>query len=196
VGARYGVVLTSSHRSLRRRWHTLFAKAVRSESSLARLVRRRKQGTRRGRLLIKWHTQVMKLCRSGRFARVASLLPIVILLCVGAFLSVFPTWLDVPTALTKAHSSHVSQGMNLESHPLEGSYLAVPLNEAEDVDKYPVNADLLSALLLLAVSFGATIVWLLTNGRGHGACRSLGIDRRRWFVSALEARPFLGVFQL
>jgi hypothetical protein len=86
--------------------------------------------------------------------------------------------------------------MNLESHPLEGNYLAVPLNEAEDVDKHPVDADLLSALLLLAVSFGATFLWLLTNGRGHGACRSLGIDRRRWFVSALEARPFLGVFRL
>src|SRR5215211_7897559 len=132
VGARYRVVLTSSHRSLRRRWHTLFAKAVRSESYLARLLRRRKQGTRRGRLLIKWHTHVMKLVRSGRFARVASLLPIVILLCVGAFLSLFPTGLDVFVALTtKAHSSHVNQGTNGESHhPLEGGYLAVPAEEA------------------------------------------------------------------
>jgi hypothetical protein len=149
-----------------------------------------------GWLLVKWHTKDMKLFRSGRFARMAPFLPSVILLCVGAFLSVFPTGHDVPAALKKTHSSHVSQGMNLESHPLEGSYLAVPLNEAEDVDKHPVDADLLSALLLLAVSFGATFLWLLTNGRGHGACRSLGIDRRRWFVSALEARPFLGVFRL
>jgi hypothetical protein len=147
-------------------------------------------------LLVKWHTQVMYLCRSGRFARLVSLLPIVIVLCVGAFFSVFPTKLDVPAALTKAHSSHVSQGTNLESHPLEGSYLAVALNEAEDVDKHPMDADLLSALLLLAISFGVTFVWLLTNGRGHGACRSLGIDRRRWFVSALEDRFFLEVFRL
>jgi len=138
----------------------------------------------------------MNLCRSGRFARVASLLPIVIVLCVGAFLSVSPTELDVPAALTKAHSSHVSQGTNLQSHPLEGSYLAVALGEAEDVDKHPVDADLLSALLLLAISFGVTFVWLLTNGRGRGACRSLGIDPRRWFVSALEDRSFLGVFRL
>ena len=135
----------------------------------------------------------MNLCRSGRFARLAPLLPIVILLCVGAFLSVFPTELD---ALTKAHSSHMSQGTNLESHPLEGGYLAVPLDEAEEVDKHPVDADLLSALLLLAVSFGATVVWPLPDGLGHEACRSLGIDRRRWFVSALEDRPFLGVFRL
>jgi hypothetical protein len=149
-----------------------------------------------GRLLVKWHTQVMNLFRSGRFARVAPLLPIVILLCVGAFLCVFPTGLDVPAALTQAHSSHVSQGTNVESYPLEGSYLAVPLGEAEEVDKHPVNAGLLSALLLLAVSFGATVVWLLTNGRGHGACRSLGTDRHRWYVSALEDRSFLGVFRL
>jgi hypothetical protein len=138
----------------------------------------------------------MKLFRSGRFARMASLLPIVILLCVGAFLSLFPTGLDVAAALTKAHSSHVNQGTNVESHPLEGSYLAVPVEEAEDVDKLPVNAEVLSALLLLAVSFGATVVWLLTNGREQGACRSLGIDRRRWFVRALEDRSFLGVFLL
>jgi hypothetical protein len=138
----------------------------------------------------------MKLFRSGRFARVASLLPMVILLCVGVFLSLFPIGLDVPAALTKAYSSPVNQGTNVESHPLEGSYLPVPLEEAEDVDKHPVNADLLTALLLLALSFRATVVWLLTNGRGQGACRSLGIDRRRWFLSALEDRPFLGVFRL
>jgi hypothetical protein len=136
----------------------------------------------------------MKLFRPGRFARVASLLPIVILLCVGAFLSLFPTGLDVFAALSEAHSSHVNQGTNLESHPLEGGSLAVPVEE--DVDKHPVDADLLTALLLLAVSFGAAVVWLLTNGRGQGACRSLGTDRHRWFVSALDDRSFLGVFRL
>jgi hypothetical protein len=139
----------------------------------------------------------MKLVRSGRFARVASLLPIVILLCVGAFLSLFLPGLDVFVALTKAHSYHVTQATNVESHhPLEGGYLAVPAEEAEEVDKHAVDADLLTALLLLAVSFWATVVWLLTNGRGQGACRSLGVDRRRWFVSALEDRSFLGVFRL
>jgi hypothetical protein len=148
-----------------------------------------------GWLLVKWHTQDMKLFRSGRFARMAPFLPIVILLCVGAFLSVFPTGHDVPAALKKTHSSHVSQGMNLESHPLEGSYLAVPLNEAEDVDKHPVDADLLS-VLLLALCFWASVVWLLTNGRGDTAFRSLGIARPRRLLSALEDRSFLGVFRL
>lgn len=139
----------------------------------------------------------MKLFRSGRLARVASLLPIVILLCGGVFLSLFPTGLDVPAALTtKALSSHVYQGTNLESHLLEGGSLAVRGEEAEDVDKLPVNAELLSALLLLALCFGATVVWLLTNGLRQGASRLLGIDRHQWLVSVLEDRSFLGVFLL
>jgi hypothetical protein len=59
-----------------------------------------------------------------------------------------------------------------------------------------VDADLLTALLLLALSFWATVVWLLTNDRGRGAFRSLGIDRRRRFLSAFEDRSFLSVFRL
>jgi hypothetical protein len=141
----------------------------------------------------------MRLFKSWRFARTAPLLTIVsllCLLCIWAFLSLLPTGPNVPAVLTKAHSSQVSQETNRDQPPLEGSYLAVPPGETEEVDKHPVNADLLSVLLLLALSFGATVVWLLINGRGQGALRSLGIDRRRWFVSALQARPFWGVFRL
>jgi hypothetical protein len=90
----------------------------------------------------------------------------------------------------------VNQGTNGDWHSLDPIYLAVPAEEAEEVDKHPVDADLLTALLLLAVSFWATVVWLLTNGRGQEAFRSLGIDRRQRFLSALEDRPFLGVFRL
>jgi hypothetical protein len=79
---------------------------------------------------------------------------------------------------------------------LDGSYLAASLEEAEDVDGHPVKADLLTALLLLAVSFGAAVVRLLNNGRGRGAFRSLGIGRFRWFLSVLEDRSFLSVFRL
>ena len=142
------------------------------------------------------HCGVMKLFKLWRFARVAALLAMVILLCVGTFLSLLPTGLEGPAALTRAHSSHVNQTTNGDWHPLDGSYLAVPPEETEEVDKHPVNADLLTALLLLALSFGATVVWLLTNGWGQGAFRSLDIDRHRWFLSALEARPYLGVFRL
>ncbi len=142
------------------------------------------------------HCRVMRLFKWWRFARVAALLAMVILLCVGTFLSLLPTGLEGPAALTRAHSSHVTQTTNGDWHPLDGSYLAVPPEETEEVDKHPVNADLLTALLLLALSFGATGVSLLINGHGQGTFRSLSIDRRRWLLSALEARPFWGVFRL
>jgi hypothetical protein len=138
----------------------------------------------------------MKLFKLWRFARVASLLAMVILLCVGPFLSLLPTGLEGPAALTRAHSSHVNQTTNGDWQPLDASYLAVPPEETEEVDKHPVNAELLTALLLLALSFGATGVSLLINGHGQGTFRSLSIDRHRWFLSALEARPYLGVFRL
>jgi hypothetical protein len=149
-----------------------------------------------GRLLIKRHTQVMRLFKSWRFAHVASLLAMVILLWVGTFLTLFPTGLDVSPILTTADSPYVNQETNGDWHPLDAIYLAVPAEEAEEVDEHPVDADLLTALLLLALSFWATVVWLLTNGRGQEAFRSLGIDRRQRFLSALEDRPFLGVFRL
>jgi len=142
------------------------------------------------------HCGVMRLIKSWRFARVTSLLAIVSLLCVGTFLSLFPTGLEVPAPLIRAHSPHVNQETDVDWHPLDAIYLAVSAEEAEEVDKHPVDADLLTALLLLALSFWASVVWLLTNGRGQGAFCSLGIDRRRWFLSALEDRPFLGVFRL
>ena len=120
-----------------------------------------------GMLLIKRHTQVMRFFRSGRYAHVASRLAIVLLLCVGALFSLLPTRLGVPTAPTTADSSQVDKGA--DGHPLDGSYLAVPPEEAEDVDEGPVNADLLSALFLLALSFRATFVWSLANGWWHRA---------------------------
>jgi hypothetical protein len=149
-----------------------------------------------GRLLIKQLTQVTRLFKSWRFARVASLWAIIILLCVWTFLSLFPTGLEVPAALMTAHSPYVNQETNGVWQPLDAMYLAVSAEEAEEVDEHPVNAYLLTALLLLALSFWATVVWLLTNGQGQGAFRSLSIGRRRRFLSALEDRSFLGVFRL
>jgi hypothetical protein len=144
--------------------------------------------------LVKRLVHLIRLFKSWRFARAALVLAMVILLCVGAFLSLFQTGLEVPTALAKAHSPHVNQGRNGDWHPLDGSSLAVSAEEAEEADKHPVNAELLSALLLLALSFGATVVWSLANGWWHRAFRFVGLGR--WFVSALEDRPFLCVFRL
>ena len=127
--------------------------------------------------MIKRHTQVMGLFESWLFARVAWLLAMIILVWVGTFLTLLAT-----------------QETNGDWHPLDPIYLAISAEEAEEVDEHPVDADLLSALLLLALSFWATLVWLLTNDRGHRAFRLVGLGR--WFLSALEHRSFLGVFRL
>jgi hypothetical protein len=130
----------------------------------------------------------MRLFRSWWYARSTSLLAMVILLCLGACLSLLPTELEVSAALTPAHSHHSDQGAH------EG-FLAVSPEEAEDAGEGPVNAGLLSELLLV-FCFGAIVGWLLANGRGQRAFRFVGLDHRPSIVSALEDRSFLGVFRL
>lgn len=143
----------------------------------------------------KRHTQVMRLFRSGRYAPVASRLAIVLLLCIGVLFTLLPTRLEVPTAPTTAGSLQVDKGASGDGHPLDGSYLTVPL-EAEGVDEGPVNADLLSALFLLALCFRAIFAWSLANCWWHRAFRIVGLDRRWSCGSALEDGSFLGVFRL
>ena len=128
----------------------------------------------------------MKLFRLSRYARSTSPRATVILLCLGAFLALLPTELEVSAALTPAHSFHLDQGAN-------EAYLAVP-QEERNADGPTVNADLLA--LLLVVCFGAIVGWPLANGRGQRAFRFVGPDHRPSFVSTLEDRSFLGVFRL
>jgi hypothetical protein len=137
-----------------------------------------------------YNAEVMRLFRSWQYARGRSLLAMVILLCLGAFLALLPTELEVSAALTPAHSSPLDQGAN-------EAYLAVPQEEAAEGNAAgpTVNADLLSALLLV-VCFGAIVGWPLANGRGRRAFRFVCLDRRPSFVSTLEDTSFLGVFRL
>ena len=67
--------------------------------------------------------------------------------------------------------------------------------DAQDSARGPVNAGLLTALLL-AFCFGAMIGWLLAIGWGQEAFRSSGITDRPSFVTTRKGRPFLGVFRL
>ena len=89
----------------------------------------------------------------------------------------------------------MGQGANGDELPLNASFLAVPGEEAKDSGRGPVNAGLLTALLL-AFCFGAMIGWLLANDWGQQAFRSLGITDRPSFVTTRKDRPFLGVFRL
>ena len=89
----------------------------------------------------------------------------------------------------------MGHGANGDELPLNGSYLALPGEEAQDSAKGPVNASLLTALLL-AYCFGAMIGWLLANDWGQQAFRSPGITGGSSFVTTRKDGPFLGVFRL
>jgi hypothetical protein len=131
----------------------------------------------------------MALFGSWRFSSGASLAAAV-LLCVAALFS-WPAP-EVQAIQTTADSYQIVHGVN--GHPLNASYLAGPAEEAEAGAKAPVNADLLTALLL-TFSFGASTGWLLVSGRERGAFCSSGGARRSSFV-ACEDPPSLGVFRL
>jgi hypothetical protein len=140
-----------------------------------------------------YNTGVMTLFDSWRFSSGASLVAVAALLCLlVALLSSSATGPEVPATLTMANSPHMEQGTN--GYPLAGSYLAVPAEEAKNDDKGPVNAGLLTALLL-ALFFGMAAGWPLANGQGHQACCSSGVAPRLLFVPR-QGSPSLGVFRL
>jgi hypothetical protein len=123
---------------------------------------------------------------------------VAVLLCLGlflSFLSLAATGSKVPSAFGMANVAHVHQEANGNAPPLDGTYLLAPAEEAEDTVKRPVNADLLTMLLLAASCFGASVGWLLTNSQRQGAFCSLGVVHPS-LVTSLEDRSFLGVFQL
>jgi hypothetical protein len=117
------------------------------------------------------------------------------LMCLGVFLvPLRATGSEVPSALAMANLLRVDLETNGNSHPLDGIYLVTPAEEAEDADKYPLNAELLT-MLLLTISFGATVGWLLRNAQRQGALCSLAFVGPS-FATACEDLPFLGVFRL
>jgi hypothetical protein len=122
-------------------------------------------------------------------------LVVAFLLCLGVFLQPSPvTGSEVPSAVTMADLPSVELLANGNGYPLDGTNLVAPVVEAEGSDKDPLNAELLTMLLLKA-SFGAIVGWLLTNAQRQGALCSFAVVGPS-LASACEGLPFLGVFRL
>jgi hypothetical protein len=122
-------------------------------------------------------------------------LVVAFLLCLGVFLQPSPaTGSEVPSAVTMADLPSVELLANGKGYPLDETYLVAPVVEAEGSDKDPLNAELLTMLLLTA-SFGAIVGWLLTNVQRQGALCSFAVVGPS-LASACEDLPFLGVFRL
>jgi len=77
---------------------------------------------------------------------------------------------------------------------LDGTYLVAPGEEAEDGEKSPLKAELLT-MLLLTLCFGLSVGWLLRNAQRQGALCSLAFVHPS-FATTCEDLPFLGVFRL
>jgi hypothetical protein len=106
---------------------------------------------------------------------------------------------DVPgvsSALAGANVGHVDRVGDATATLPSGSYPLTPAEEVQQTDRHPVNAHLLT-MLVLACCFGASVLrMLLTNARRQGAtCCWIG-DDRRWLSVAYEEPSFLGVFRL
>jgi hypothetical protein len=109
-------------------------------------------------------------------------------------LTTAPDTSEAPSALAGAEESG---GVNA---PLpDGSYPLTPAEEAREVDKRPINAFLLTMLVLVTVaSFGASVLSLLTmNARKRwGAICPWDVEVRPWLAATREKPSFLGVFRL
>ena len=131
---------------------------------------------------------------------VLHLLAGIVLCCLGVLFSLPLTapyvsdLLGRPSVLVGANVGHVQRGADTPVPLPDPSY---PLTPAEEVQKTdPVNAYLLT-MLLLACSFGASVLrTLLTDARRQGATCPWIDDDRRWLAVAYKEPSFLGVFRL
>ena len=139
------------------------------------------------------------MVKACRFPRGVSVVVAVLLLCLGlslTLLSLPARGSQDPSALGMANVLPVDQAANGNAPPLEGSYY--PFAQAEEAEEEPVNAGLLTILLLVAFFFGASVVgWLLPKAQGQGALSFSCLGVGEVLGSAHEDYlPFLGVFRL
>ena len=119
------------------------------------------------------------------------------LCCFGVFLLSLPlTAPHVSSALGGANVGHVDRAANAPAPLPDGSYPLTLAEEAQETDSPPVNAYLLT-MLMLGCSFGASVLrMLLTNAGRQGAICSWSGDDRAWMAVAHEDPSFLRVFRL
>ena len=102
---------------------------------------------------------------------------------------------ELPSAFVRADAAQEMDG-GANAPPLDASYPITAVEEIQETDSPPVNASLLT-MLVLCLSFGASVLrMLLTNALRQGAICSWSGDDRRLLSVAYEDPSFLGVFRL
>jgi hypothetical protein len=122
----------------------------------------------------------------------------VLLLCLGfslALLSLPAKGSQDPFALEMFNMLPLDQVANGTAPPLDGIHH--PFALAEEVETDPVNAGLLTLLLLVASFLRASLGWLLPNTQGQGALCFSSLAAAEVLGRARDGYlPFLGVFRL
>jgi hypothetical protein len=118
-----------------------------------------------------------------------------VMLCwLGIFLSLPASATDLSSAYAEAEAAEVDGGVNAPSP--DGSYPITPAEEVQQTDKRPISAHLLTMLLLVIVSLGAIVLWMLmSNALSQGAICSWDVVRASSTTSC-EEPSFLAVFLL
>jgi hypothetical protein len=122
----------------------------------------------------------------------------ILMLCLGfglTLLSLPAKGSQDPSALGMNNVPPVDQAVRMNAPPLEGNHY--PFTLADEADDDPVNAGLLTMLLLAGTFLGASVVgWLHTNSQGQGALCCLGVVGEVLGRDREDYLPFLGVFRL
>ena len=140
-------------------------------------------------------TRRLKCENRFRYVARGGSLVVAFLMCLGVFFLPLPaTDSEVPSVLAMANLPSLDLETNGNPQPLEETYLVAPAEEAEDGERSPLNAELLT-MLLLALSFGLSVGWLLRNAQRQGALCSLAVVHPS-FATTCEDLPSLGVFRL
>ena len=123
----------------------------------------------------------------------------VTLFCLGILLSLLATTVsEVPFGAAGAVLGHVHEEA-LAPLAEYGSYPLTPADDDGDTDERPVNASVLTMLVLAGAYSGVSILWLATTSAlRRGAIRpSWGAEGDlRWSAGAHDGLSFLGVFLL
>jgi len=120
----------------------------------------------------------------------------IMLCCLGVLLFLPVTTPVVPSTPAGSNVGHVDRGADPPAPLPDGSYPLTPAEEAQQTDNNPVNAYLLT-MLLLACSFEARVLrMLLIKARRQGTSCSSSGDDRSWLSMVYEEPSFLGVFRL
>src|SRR5215203_3248687 len=136
-------------------------------------------------------------CEGHCFRCVARGVSLVVALVVCFVVFVLPlpaSGSEVPSGLDMANLPRVDLETNGNGQLLDGTYLVALGEEAEDGEKSPLKAELLT-MLLLTLYFGLSVGWLLKNAQRRGALCSLAFVHPS-FATTCEDLPSLGVFRL